>query len=137
MRYRRFTAHNHHCSGLPRVRFVCGAVEVMKRERWMFKASGGLYLSRQQLPLKLAWAISIHKSQVSPALFSHQESLNIHVCRCSVSEKIHTVSKIARLFCWLPLFVTCCDSQRKMTIRFLSAAFHESINIVDDLVLEQ
>ncbi|KAK0133106.1 ATP-dependent DNA helicase PIF1 [Merluccius polli] len=49
--------------GLPRVHFLCGATEVLKRERWMFKAGGGLYLSRQQLPLKLAWAISIHKSQ--------------------------------------------------------------------------
>ncbi|XP_071382993.1 ATP-dependent DNA helicase PIF1 [Centroberyx affinis] len=49
--------------GLPRVRFLCGVTEVLKPERWMFKSGGGLYLSRQQLPLKLAWAISIHKSQ--------------------------------------------------------------------------
>uniref|UniRef100_A0A8C1ZJZ0 ATP-dependent DNA helicase n=1 Tax=Cyprinus carpio TaxID=7962 RepID=A0A8C1ZJZ0_CYPCA len=33
-------------AGLPQVRFLCGAVEVIKRDR-------------QQLPLKLAWAISI------------------------------------------------------------------------------
>ncbi|XP_068995665.1 ATP-dependent DNA helicase PIF1 [Embiotoca jacksoni] len=49
--------------GLPRVRFLCGATEVLKPEHWVFKSGGGMHLSRQQLPLKLAWAISIHKSQ--------------------------------------------------------------------------
>ncbi|XP_042354055.1 ATP-dependent DNA helicase PIF1 [Plectropomus leopardus] len=49
--------------GLPRVRFMCGVTEVLKPERWVFKSGGGIHLSRQQLPLKLAWAISIHKSQ--------------------------------------------------------------------------
>ncbi|KAF6720395.1 ATP-dependent DNA helicase PIF1 [Oryzias melastigma] len=49
--------------GLPRVRFLCGVTEVLRPERWVFKSAGGVHLSRAQLPLKLAWAISIHKSQ--------------------------------------------------------------------------
>lgn len=52
-------------SGLPQVRFLCGVTEVIRADRWTVQATGGQFLTRQQLPLQLAWAISIHKSQVS------------------------------------------------------------------------
>jgi len=48
--------------GLPLVKFVQGEELLVKREKFVTKLSSGI-ISRVQLPLKLAWAISIHKSQ--------------------------------------------------------------------------
>uniref|UniRef100_A0A2K5D7Y4 ATP-dependent DNA helicase PIF1 n=1 Tax=Aotus nancymaae TaxID=37293 RepID=A0A2K5D7Y4_AOTNA len=49
--------------GLPQVRFLCGVTEVIRADRWTVQITGSQLLSRQQLPLQLAWAMSIHKSQ--------------------------------------------------------------------------
>ncbi|XP_051678297.2 ATP-dependent DNA helicase PIF1 [Oryctolagus cuniculus] len=49
--------------GLPQVRFLCGVTEVIHVDHWTVNGTGGQVLSRKQLPLQLAWALSIHKSQ--------------------------------------------------------------------------
>ena len=54
-------------SGYPIVKFVSGIEEIIGPEKWVVSTPGGGTVTRQQLPLKLAWALSIHKSQVIDA----------------------------------------------------------------------
>ncbi|CAI9726716.1 ATP-dependent DNA helicase PIF1-like [Octopus vulgaris] len=48
--------------GWPHVKFLSGTVECIRPLRWVIKSSSVVTVWKQ-LPLKLAWAISIHKSQ--------------------------------------------------------------------------
>ncbi|XP_046990890.1 ATP-dependent DNA helicase PIF1 isoform X2 [Schistocerca americana] len=49
--------------GMPAIRFCSRKEYVVRPDRWVVKAAGGTILTRKQLPLRLAWAFSIHKSQ--------------------------------------------------------------------------
>lgn len=48
--------------GYPLVKFKKREL-LVKPEKWSIKTAGAVIVSRSQLPLKLAWAFSIHKSQ--------------------------------------------------------------------------
>lgn len=50
-------------TNLPIVRFTSGATEVIRHEEFTVRVGDAALAARRQLPLTLAWAISIHKSQ--------------------------------------------------------------------------
>ena len=50
-------------SGFPLVETVSGDIIQAKREVWPIEDSSGVVASISQIPLRLAWAITVHKSQ--------------------------------------------------------------------------
>lgn len=50
-------------NGNPIVKFMNGTSHEVKMEKWIVKSGGGNQITRSQIPLRLAWAFSIHKSQ--------------------------------------------------------------------------
>ena len=51
-------------TGRPVVHFASGLEMTVSPEKFVVKLGGGGVVTRRQLPLRLAWAISVHKSQV-------------------------------------------------------------------------
>jgi hypothetical protein len=50
-------------SGFPIIETFKGDIIEAKRERWEVEDSGGVIAAISQIPLRLAWAITVHKSQ--------------------------------------------------------------------------
>ena len=81
--------------------------ETIGPEKWSVRSGRGTYASRRQLPLKLAWAISIHKSQVATGMLikpSHILDLDNQVTSITASPKkdYSFITRSSQPIGWVP-----------------------------------
>ena len=91
-------------AGYPVVKFMSGLEQVIGPEKWVVKAPGGGTITRRQLPLKLAWAVSIHKSQVKYVTVIKKFKLLSCKCISSNRQQQINISKkktFSCRLCWL------------------------------------
>ena len=75
----------------PIVKFSNGLEKSVKAEKWVVRTGTGGQVTRIQVPLQLAWAISIHKSQV-------WYILNISITKCACVPNDTVFICVVRLF---------------------------------------
>jgi ATP-dependent DNA helicase PIF1 len=88
--------------GLPRVRISDGTLVTATRQTWEIRQGDWLMASRTQIPLVLAYAITIHKSQgmtlkrveASVGRLFEKSQLYVALSRCSSSDGLYITGKI-------------------------------------------
>ncbi|KAL0235605.1 hypothetical protein GEMRC1_002187 [Eukaryota sp. GEM-RC1] len=85
---------------MPQVKFASGCIKTIERHTFQIEDKGITVASRSQIPLKLAWSITIHKSQgmtvekMATSLQDVFESAQFYVAlsRCPSMENLHLLA---------------------------------------------
>ncbi len=102
--------YRHHIifSGLPIVQFRSGVKHTLEQEKWVLKGAGNSLMSRKQIPLRLAWAFSIHKSQVT--FLNHSLNISSFWFTTNTLVKLNWVTQCLKLSKSFRFFVKFCQN---------------------------
>jgi ATP-dependent DNA helicase PIF1 len=118
-------AHN----SFPVVRLTNGKEFVIRPQKWSVRAANGALVTRVQLPLKLAWAISIHKSQGMTL-----DCVEVSLSRVFEDGQAYVALSRARSLDGLRVldFTSSCARADKHVIEYYQALRQSRKNYIDD-----